>query len=264
MKNFATERYHVKNLDCATCAAKIENALKRLESVEDATLDFANLTLHVKAKDLKRIIEHVRKIEPDVELIPENRKAQAAESDRHVTDFKFNRELFVLILAFLLFSMELFFENWIHRQTLAYLEQVIVFAAYFLAGWNVIIGALRTIRRGYFFDENVLMVIATGGAIAIHAYAEAVGVMIFYKVGELLQERAVSRSRRSIQGLLAAKPDRAFLKTSEGLREVAALLPLLHGHLVGVPHRDETAREVRTQPLTHFRGKGLLLLGVLQ
>ncbi|MBW1803883.1 MAG: cadmium-translocating P-type ATPase, partial [Deltaproteobacteria bacterium] len=156
-----------------------------------------------------------------VELIPENERLPSAESDRLVTDFKFNKELFILILAFLLFCLELFFEDWIHGQPMAYLEQVIVFAAYFLAGWNVIVGAWRTIRRGDFFDENVLMVIATGGAIAIHAYAEAVGVMIFYKVGELLQDRAVSRSRRSIQGLLAAKPDRAFLKTLDGLCEVA-------------------------------------------
>jgi Cd2+/Zn2+-exporting ATPase len=94
-------------------------------------------------------------------------------------------------------------------------------AAYLLAGWNVILGALRTVRRGAFFDENVLMVIATGGAFAIHAYSEAVGVMIFFKVGELLQELAVSRSRRSIRSLLAAKPNRAFLQTTEGFREVA-------------------------------------------
>ena len=97
---------------------------------------------------------------------------------------------------------------------------MMVLSAYLLSGWNVLTGAFRTIRRGTFFDENVLMVIATGGALAIQAYSEAVGVMIFYKVGELLQERAVSRSRRSIRGLLAARPHRAALKTANGLSYV--------------------------------------------
>ena len=65
------------------------------------------------------------------------------------------------------------------------------------------LGAGKTIRKGRLFDENVLMMIATGGALAIHAYSEAVGVMIFFKVGELLQTLAVSRLRCSIRALLA-------------------------------------------------------------
>jgi Cd2+/Zn2+-exporting ATPase len=65
------------------------------------------------------------------------------------------------------------------------------------------------------------MVIATAGALAIHAYSEAVGVMIFFKIGELLQDLAVSRSRRSIRALLAAKPDRAVMKTPDGYQEVS-------------------------------------------
>jgi len=221
MENFATERYRIKNLDCAACAAKIENGLKNLEGVDDVTLDFASLTLHVKAMDLNRVLDEVHKIEPDIELVPANKVDKGADSGRESAGSKFAREISVLLLAVLLFSLELFFENWIHRQPLPYLELAIVFSAYFLAGWNVILGAIRTVCRGSFFDENVLMVIATGGAIAIHAYSEAIGVMIFYKIGELLQELAVSRSRRSIQGLLASKPDKAFLKLSGGLREVA-------------------------------------------
>ena len=116
--------------------------------------------------------------------------------------------------------MQLVFEDWFHQNFFAGAEFIIVIAAYLLAGWNVLLGALRTIRKGTFFDENVLMVIATAGALAIHAHSEAVGVMIFYKIGELLQEMAVSRSRRSIRAVLAAKPDKARIKTSDGYLEV--------------------------------------------
>ena len=124
-------------------------------------------------------------------------------------------------MAAFLFGFHLFFEDWLEQQGIFGIEVMVVFAAYLLAGWNVIFGAIRTIRSGDLFDENVLMVIATGGALAIHAYSEAIGVMIFYKIGELLQEHAVSRSRRSIQSLLAARPDKAVVKTLGGLVEVA-------------------------------------------
>jgi Cd2+/Zn2+-exporting ATPase len=133
----------------------------------------------------------------------------------------FNLETLAFFSAAILFGTQLLLEAKIHSLDIAYLEFALAFTAYLLAGWNVITGAFKTIRRGLFFDENVLMVIATGGAFAIHAYAEAIGVMIFFKIGELLQERAVNNSRRSIRGLLAARPNTALLKTSFGLQEVA-------------------------------------------
>lgn len=221
MADVITERFRVKNIDCASCAAKIERGLKKIDGIDDAALDFANLTLHVKAVDIERVLKEVSRIEPDVELIPESDITASDESHKATEVFKLTRELPILIATISLFILQLFFENWFHQEHFALLEIAVVFTAYLLAGWNVILGAIRTVRKGAFFDENVLMVIATGGAIAIHAYSEAVGVMIFYKVGELLQEMAVSRSRRSIRALLSAKPDKAVLKTPDGILQVA-------------------------------------------
>jgi Cd2+/Zn2+-exporting ATPase len=221
MTELKTEIYNVKNIDCASCAAKIENGLKAVDGVNDAVLDFASLTLHVKAKDITRIVEEVRRIEPEVELVPKSEVTTLHEPDEASGAFKLKKELAILTVAAALFGVQLFFEDWFHQGPYAILEIAIVAAAYLIAGWNVLLGALRTIRKGTLFDENVLMVIATGGALAIHAYSEAVGVMIFYKIGEMLQDLAVSRSRRSIRGLLAARPDKAVVKTSDGYREVA-------------------------------------------
>ncbi|MBW2367295.1 MAG: cadmium-translocating P-type ATPase [Deltaproteobacteria bacterium] len=220
MNKTMTEKYFVKNIDCANCAAKIENGLRKLAGVDFVSLNFATQTLHVKTSNLIQIIEHVKKIEPTVHLVPQHHQASSEEQIHQPTGYGLKKEITVLAAAFVLFSVELFFENWIHQQPFTYLELIIVLTAYLLAGWKVIFVALRTIRSGTFFDENVLMVIATGGAIAIHAYSEAIGVMIFFKVGELLQELALSRSRRSIRGLLATKPNKAFLQTTEGFREV--------------------------------------------
>lgn len=219
MVEMPAERFTVKNIDCASCAAKIEQGLNAVDGVDEAVLDFATLTLYVKAKDITRVLEEIRRLEPEVELVPKSENKTPDDIDEEA-GFKVKRELSVLIAAAAIFILQLFFEDWFHKKPFANLEIAFVFAAYLLAGWNVLIGALRTIRKGIFFDENVLMVIATGGAIAIHAYSEAVGVMIFYKVGEMLQELAVSRSRRSIRSLLAVKPDKAVIKTSEGYCEV--------------------------------------------
>ena len=221
MAQLQTEKYSVKNLDCASCAAKIENGLKAVNGVNDAVLDFASLTLHVKATDISQIIEEVYKIEPEVELVPKSKKTAQHDHDQDNEKTKFKRELAFLIVAAVLFIVHLVFEDWFHLHPISMLEITIVIIAYLIAGWNVLLGAIRTIRKGMLFDENVLMVIATGGAIAIHAYSEAVGVMIFYKVGELLQDLAVSRSRRSVRALLAAKPDKANIKTADGYKEVA-------------------------------------------
>ncbi len=220
MAEIKTERFKVKNVDCPSCAAKIENGLNALDGIDDAVFDFANLTLHVKSDDIKRIIEEVRRIEPEVELEPKSAGTASASIDAESGGFQFKREGTFLVVAAVLFGLQLFFENWFHRNAYFTLEIAVVIVAYLIAGWNVLLGALKTIRKGTFFDENVLMVIATGGALAIHAYSEAVGVMIFYKIGELLQDLAVSRSRRSIKSLLAAKPDRAFINTADGYREV--------------------------------------------
>ena len=99
MAEIKTERFNVKNLDCASCAAKIENGLKAVDGVNDAVLDFASLTLHVTATDIARIVEEVRRIEPEVEIVPKSEKASQHEHPEESGEIKFKRELWILIVA---------------------------------------------------------------------------------------------------------------------------------------------------------------------
>lgn len=78
---------------------------------------------------------------------------------------------------------------------------------YLVIGWDILWKAIRNIARGQIFDENFLMAIATVGALILGEYAEAVGVMLFYQVGELFQSCAVGKSRRSIAKLMDIRPD---------------------------------------------------------
>ncbi len=80
---------------------------------------------------------------------------------------------------------------------------------YFVVGWDVLWKAVRNIANGQVFDENFLMSLATVGALVLGEYSEAVGVMLFYQVGELFQTHAVGQSRKSIAALMDIRPDTA-------------------------------------------------------
>ena len=95
--------------------------------------------------------------------------------------------------------------------TIEIAEVLTLFIAYFLAGYDVLLRAIKNIKKGQVFDENFLMALATIGAIATKEYPEAAAVMLFYQVGELFQSVAVERSRKSISSLMALYPEEANL-----------------------------------------------------
>ena len=92
--------------------------------------------------------------------------------------------------------------------------------AYFVIGWDILWKAIRNIANGQVFDENFLMCVATIGALVLGEYSEAVGVMLFYQVGELFQSYAVGKSRRSIAQLMDIRPDVANVERDGQVVEV--------------------------------------------
>lgn len=127
-------------------------------------------------------------------------------------EFDLKKEAIPVVVVVALFLVGSIYNEPLHNTPFAFGEYLILIPAYLLSGWNVLMTAGKNILRGKFFDENFLMTIATLGAIAIHELPEAVGVMLFYKVGELFQDYAVGNSRRSIKAVLEVRPDYANLK----------------------------------------------------
>lgn len=93
-------------------------------------------------------------------------------------------------------------------------------ASYFLAGYEVIFKSIKNILRGEIFDENFLMTIATLGAFAINEPLEAVAVMIFYNIGEIFEDIATDRSKKSIVKLMNIKPKIANLKIENEIKQI--------------------------------------------
>lgn len=101
-----------------------------------------------------------------------------------------------------------------------YIELPVFVFAFLLAGYEVFWSAIKKIAKGQLFDENFLMTIASIAAFIIGEHFEAVTLMVFYGVGELLQELAVKRSRTSIEKLMDIRPDYANLKKGKGTQRV--------------------------------------------
>ena len=115
-----------------------------------------------------------------------------------------NEDSYKVIISTLIFFIALLIDN-------VTLKIILYFIAYIVVSYEVIINAVKNILKGEIFDENFLMALATIGAICIKEYPEAVTVMLLYKIGELFQDYAVNKSRKSISELMDIKPDYAWL-----------------------------------------------------
>ena len=199
------QRLYIKGLDCASCAAKIEQYVQNMENVKQASLNFSNGVLYVELKEtqlsektLKEIVQVIPTLEDGVEVAMEHEE-KSDSSQAGLFSVKKNWRLYVGIVLFLtaLCLEDTVYGIWLFA------------AAYLLVGMRVLLAALKNIMRGEVFDENFLMGIATLGAFAIASYEEAVAVMIFYEIGEMFQAYAVERSRASISDLMDIRADHA-------------------------------------------------------
>ncbi len=212
----------LENLACAGCAAKIEERIKKLEGLESVELNFITKTLSFIPKEgfeprelHNRIDTIVKEIEPDVCLI-EKTGEKPRKDDREII-----KKTVILSIGTALFIGGLIIQSMDLNAIPLYL------LSYVLVGLNVIRNSIRNILRGEVFDEYFLMTVATIGAFIIGEYPEAAAVMIFYRIGDLLQERALNLSKRSIENLMDLTPDYAHLKRDE-------ILETVHPESVGV------------------------------
>ena len=125
-----------------------------------------------------------------------------------------NKNLLAIISSLILFIAGLLLEQY------QYIQLIIYIIAYLLVGYPILKKGLQKILKGKVFTESFLMSIATIGAFAIEAYPEAVAVMLFYQVGEYLQDLAVDSSKKSIKALMELRPDYGNLLLENGKTKV--------------------------------------------
>lgn len=200
-------KYKLKGLDCAQCAARLETELRKRRRFEFATVDFLGKTLCLDegAEAAESVMKTVAEIEPAVELVP------AWTEDGGAREKPFPWPIAKIALSALLLLAALAAGRRGGSGPGAWTGTAALLIAYALVGWDVLHAAWKNISRGRIFDEMFLMSIASLGAIALGELAEAVGVMLFYSLGEYLQEKAVDSSRKAITSLSSLRPDFARL-----------------------------------------------------
>jgi len=213
----------LQGLCCGNCAAKIEREAGNIDGVKSAVVDFVStkliMEIHNPSKQntiIETVKEIVKRIEPDVNVIVSEGNDKLLKNKNEETEEESNKgEIIKLAVSAVIFGIATAFKFSFAVELILYL------ISYILVGGEVVLRALKNIRRGQVFDENFLMGVATIGAFAIGQYPEGVAVMLFYQVGELFKDMAVNHSRKSISALMDIRPDFANLKINDDIKKVS-------------------------------------------
>lgn len=213
-----THKYTLEGLSCSNCAMKIEKTLKSRDFT-DVRLNFATQTLsfscsNSKCSHTEEVNTIISQIEPGIQV---KSLKDFLTTPKSIKD---HAPLFQVPISVSLLVIGLVMTYPTMSSSINLVGYVILFLAYISAGWKVLWRAVLQLKKFDITNEHFLMSVATIGAILIQEVPEAVAVMIFYTVGELLQNRAINHSRRSISSLLDIRPDRAHLIEDDSITTV--------------------------------------------
>lgn len=245
----------IENLDCANCAAKLEDALRRVPGVESVQVNFLAKTVTLTAADdafeevTARVVKRAAQVEPDAEILTDGATREHPHEHQHHHEHgcdcghdhqhecacghdhdhghdhnshghdhggEENEKLLLVRIAAALVLLVVGM-----LLPAGAVRTVLLLAAYLIAGYDVLLRAAKNISRGQIFDENFLMTVASIGALIMGEYPEGVAVMTLYQIGEWFQDRAVERSRSSIASLMDIRPDSANLLQDGEVRVVS-------------------------------------------
>ena len=234
MANLSTQtRYRISGMDCASCAAKIDTAVRRIDGVEDVSVSVTNASLsvtHGNAVTKEAIVRQVSRLGYGVSSFQDSRPGQAgsctghAEAHSHAHEggqagepwWRSKRALLTiasgaaLVAAYAVGKLVPAAEHW-------------AFLAALLVGLVPIAQrAVMAALAGTPFSIETLMTIAAVGAVLIGATEEAATVVLLFLVGEMLESVAAGKARASIQGLADLVPKTALVEREGKTAEVAA------------------------------------------
>ena len=204
--------YTIENIDCANCASKIEKKINELPEVEEAILTFATKQLQVASDSEKDLLPLLQKACDSVEdgvVTKEKKRSVKALREEKKEENKKGEIISIGIGA------ALFIAGVICNGKMEIVPIVLFVLSYLILGGGIVLTAGKNLLKGRVFDENFLMSLATLSAFAIGEFSEAVGVMLFYRIGELFEHIAVERSRSQIMEAVDLRPEVVNRMTGE-------------------------------------------------
>ncbi len=194
------KKFILQGLDCAHCAQKIVEKIKKENGVAYADLNFTTKTLVIEA-DEKKVFENAKQIVVDIE--PDVKVKEFGEDIEDDEQFSVH-SLMLILVGVGVFIVSNFIE-------ISLIKLLFTIASYALVSHRILINLLKKLKRFDFFDENFLMVVASSGALIIGETFEGMAVVLLFQIGEYLQSKAVGKSRKSITNLMNIKPETARL-----------------------------------------------------
>lgn len=189
-------KYRLNNLDCANCANKIEERLKKENNLSDVVVNFSSLKLSFMSNDdikIEDISNIVTKIEPEVVV---------TKIDEEVKETKKNYNLIRLIIGIIIALLGLYvnFNNEI-------INKILIIASYVILLYRTFKVAFKMLIKSHTINENALITISAIGAYFVDKQMEGLMVITLYEIGKILEEKAVNNSRNSIKDLMNIKQD---------------------------------------------------------
>lgn len=211
--NIEQRVYLLEHLGCANCAAKMEKRIRELPEVAGATITFATKQLRVAANHQEQLLPVLQgicsSIESEVVVIPrETYKVKEKEEAKGKSISDNTKSIMGIAAGAILLMAANAAEN-----SNAAASDILFILSYLVLGGRIVWAAVKNLSKGHIFDENFLMSVATLAAFVIGDFAEAVGVMLFYRVGEVFEHIAVERSRNQIMSAVDMRPEVVNLVT---------------------------------------------------
>ncbi len=196
MNTLKKYKYRLNNLDCANCANKIEERLKKESNLSDVVVNFSSLTLSFMSNDdikIKDISNIVTKIEPEVVVTKIDEEAKETKKNYNLI-----RLIFGIIIALL--GLYVNFNNEI-------INKIFIISSYVILLYRTFKVAVKMLIKSHTINENALITISAIGAYFVDKQMEGLMVITLYEIGKILEEKAVNNSRNSIKDLMNIKQD---------------------------------------------------------
>ena len=200
-------RYNINNLDCANCAREIEETLNERSDFKNASVNFSTCKVSYESEKsftLEELNKIIKEVEPDAYL-----------TENKVDNVKKEFHLSIFLIAIIISAFTYFFD--LPRNV----KLVLYIISYALLLYRPVINALKLLLKKNGINENALISISCIGAFLLGEVMEGVMVISLYTIGKLLEEKAINKSRKSINDLLNIKEPYANLKTGKTFKKIS-------------------------------------------
>lgn len=199
-------RYNINNLDCANCAREIEEALNERSDFKNASVNFSTCKVSYESEKsftLEELNKIIKEIEPDAYL-----------TENKVDNVKKEFHLSIFLIAIIISAISYFFDLPKNVKLVLYI------ISYALLLYRPVINAIKLLLKKNGINENALISISCIGAFLLGEVMEGIMVISLYTIGKLLEEKAINKSRKSINDLLNIKEPYANLKTGKTFKKI--------------------------------------------